>query len=163
MSIRKSDRQRVALALLFGVTLLTGCGGGGIDEFASREEALAHYEKLSREYAAYLIEDDLDEAWEMTSRELRQEMSFNDFKDKHDLAFKQWGLPTGVIRFHADTIDPNVLIEEIFRFPARVSPEERRAVIVIRLQAENDEMALWLYFSGDLGKEKVSAFEFSYV
>lgn len=149
------------LAVLVGAGGLGACGGG-IQEFASEEEAVAHYETLSREYAGYLIEGDLDKAWDMTSRELRQGMSFGDFKDKHRLAFRQWGEPTGVIRFHADTVDPAVLIEEIFRFPAKVSPEERRAVTVIRLRTEEDQMALWLYFSGDLGREKVSAFEFAW-
>lgn len=160
--ISRIPEPLIFLLALFAAAGGLGACGGGIDEFASEEEAVAHYEKLSREYADYLIAGDLGEAWDMTSRELRQGMSFTDFKDKHRLAFRQWGEPTGVIRFHADTIDPAVLIEEIFRFPAKVSPEERRAVTVLRLRTEEDQMTLWLYFSGDPGREKVSAFEFGW-
>lgn len=148
-------------ALFLAVVCLTACGKA-IESFASEEEAVAHYEELSREYAGRLIEGDLDDAWDMTSRELKQEMSFADFRDKHQLAFRQWGEPTEIVRFHADTVDPAVLIEEIRRFPARVSPEERRAVTVVTLRTEDDQMTVWLYFSGELGREKVSAFEFAY-
>lgn len=141
---------------------LGGCSGGRSDEFANDEEAAGHYEALTREYAQHLIDGDLDDAWDMTSRELRQEKSFGDFKDEHALAYRQWGEPRRIVRVRADTIDPAILYDEIMRFPAKVFPEERRAVTVMYLGTEEGEFAVWLYFSGKLRKEKISAFEFGY-
>ncbi len=148
--------------IAFGLALLTACSGGGIKEFSSPEEAAAHYERLSREYAQHLVDGNLKKAWNLTSRELQQDMGYGDFKDKHAFAYRQWGKPKRIVRVHADTLDPAVLIEEIRRFPAKVSPEKRRAVTVTFIATDEGELALWLYFSGALGKEEVSAVEFGY-
>ncbi len=148
--------------IAFGLALLTACSGGGIEEFSSPEEAAAHYERLSRDYAQHLVDGNLKQAWNLTSRELRHEMGYGDFKDKHAFAYRQWGKPERIVRVHADTLDPAVLIEEIMRFPAKVSPENRRAVTVTFIGTDEGELALWLYFSGALGKEEVSAVEFGY-
>jgi hypothetical protein len=160
MNTGYSLSSHVWISLVAG--FLIACSGGGIDEFENQAEAAAHYEELSRHFAQRLIDGDLKDAWDLTSRELRQEMTFGDFEDKHALAYRQWGTPKRIVRVRADTIDPAVLIEEIMRFPPKVSPEKRRAVTVTFIGTDEGELALWLYFSGTLGKEEVSAFEFGY-
>lgn len=152
-------RVAVGLGFTLGLVLLCSCGSPD-RTFDSEEEALAHYEAFSRDYAALFIDNELEKAYRQTSRELRKEMDETTFIQLHEKAFQDFGVPTEITGFGHETVRPQVLMEEILLFPASVAPGNRRAVTAIHFRTTKGNLVMWLYIARDPGGDAIVAFEF---
>lgn len=148
-----------AVGLSAVLMMAAACSDGGGEPFGTPEEAEAHFEQLSREFAKAVVEGDLDGAYERTARELQRDVEREEFDAEVERAFALRGRPKGIRNVRIDTADPGVLIEEIMGFPASVRPESRRAATVVTLATEQGVAEMELFFSGKLREEGVAAFK----